>query len=400
MAQAAAVDPLAPPPARILPAIAVSQFAGTSLWFAINAVVPDLEARAGLPPGSAAWLTSAVQVGFIAGTLVFALLAVADRFSPRWVFTICGLLGSALALATLWVPPTLPALVLLRFATGFVLAGIYPVGMKIAAGWYAGGLGWALGVLVGALVLGTAAPFGLRALGASWRWEDVMAAVALFAAAGALLMALLVPDGPYLRKAPRIDPRALAVIWRDPPVRASAFGYFGHMWELYAFFVLLPLIVAHRWPEASLAVQSAWVFAAIAAGAIACVGGGLLARRMGGARVASVLLAVGGLCGLVSPWMLQAPMEAWAAWILLWGFCVSGDSPQFSALTAQNAPREWVGSVLTFVNSLGFTLSVATILAFSAAVHRFGLGPVLPWLALGPALGLLAMRPLWRREMG
>ena len=223
-----------------------------------------------------------------------------------------------------------------------------------------------------------------------------MVAVALFAAAGAVLMAAAVPDGPYLRRAPRIDPRALSVIWRHPPVRASAFGYFGHMWELYAFFVLVPAIVVHRWPDLTAAGQSAWVFAVIAAGAVACVLGGLLARRLGGASVASVLLAVGAACGLVSPWMVDAPLAVWAIWIVLWGFCVSGDSPQFSALTAQNAPREWVGSVLTFVNCIGFSLSVLTILGFSAAVRAWGLAAVLPWLALGPLLGLWAMAPLWR----
>ncbi len=391
------VAALGPPlPWHILPAIALSQFAATSLWFALNAVLPDLQARSALPDGAAGWLTSAVQVGFIAGTLVFALLAVADRFSPRKVFTVCSLAGAALALATLVLPTTLPVLVALRFATGFLLAGIYPVGMKIASGWYAGGLGWALGVLVGALVLGTAAPFGLRALGAAWPWEQVMVAVAMFAAAGGVLMAVAVPDGPHLKRAPRIDPRALSVLWRDPPVRASAFGYFGHMWELYAFFVLVPLIVAHRLPQASVAVQSGWVFAVIAMGAVACVAGGMLVRRVGGARVATVLLATGAACGLASPWMLDAPLPLWAAWILLWGFAVAGDSPQFSALTAQNAPREWVGSVLTFSNSIGFALSVVTILVFVAAAQRHGLAAVLPWLAVGPIAGVWVMRPLWR----
>ena len=154
-------------PRRILPAVALSQFAGTSLWFAINAVMPDLQRSAGLPAATTGWLTAAVQLGFIAGTLMFALLAVADRFSPRRVFLACALAGAALAGATALLPPTVPTLIALRVATGVALAGIYPVGMKIAAGWYAQGLGWALGVLVGALVLGTAMPFGLRALGAA-----------------------------------------------------------------------------------------------------------------------------------------------------------------------------------------------------------------------------------------
>jgi len=389
------MSPPPPPsiPRRILPAIAVSQFAGTSLWFAINAVVPDLQRQAGLPDTAAGWLTGAVQLGFIAGTFAFALLAIADRFSPRLVFLVCTLLGAALALATALLPPQLATLVALRFATGVCLAGIYPVGMKIAAGWFAQGLGWALGVLVGALILGTALPFGLRAVGAHWPWQTVMWSVAAIAAAGGLLMARAVPDGPFLAPAARIAPRALLVIWRDRAVRASAFGYFGHMWELYAFYVLLPVIVATRY-AADPALAAGWVFAAIAAGLVSCVAGGALARRLGGAQVAAAQLACSGLCGLTAPWLLDAPLAVWAAWLLLWGATVSGDSPQFSALTAANAPRATVGSVLTFVNAIGFSISVATIVLFVALAAVWPLERVLPGLAFGPALGLWFMRPL------
>jgi predicted MFS family arabinose efflux permease len=323
--------------------------------------------------------------------LAFALLLIADRFSPRRVFLVCALAGAGLALLTALLPPTLSTLLALRFATGFVLAGIYPVGMKIAAGWYAQGLGAALGVLVGALVLGTAMPFGVRALGADAPWQAVMLAVAALSAAGGALMAALVPDGPYLTRAQRITPRALAVIWRDPKVRASAFAYFGHMWELYAFFVLVPLVVATRF-DGSAAWW--WVFAIIGIGALGCIGGGALVRRVGGARVAGLQLLCGSACGLAAPWMLGAPLALWAVWMLLWGTTVSGDSPQFSALTAMNAPRELVGSVLTFVNCIGFTLSVLTITGFAWAAARWPLEAVLPWLALGPLLGLVALRPL------
>lgn len=378
-------------PRRILPAIAVSQFAGTSLWFAINAVVPDLQQQAALPATAAGWLTGAVQLGFIAGTFVFALLAIADRFSPRLVFLVCTLLGAMLALATALLPPQLATLVALRFATGICLAGIYPVGMKIAAGWYARGLGWALGVLVGALILGTALPFGLRALGAHWPWQAVMLCVAAIAAAGGLLMAWAVPDGPHLAPAAPVAPRALRVIWSDVRVRASAFGYFGHMGELYAFYVLLPAIVALRFAGAA---AWWWVFATIAVGLFSCVLGGALARRFGGAHVAGWQLAASGLCGLAAPWLLDAPFWLWATWLLVWGATVSGDSPQFSALTAANAPRETVGSVLTFVNAIGFSISVATIALFVALAATLPLAWVLPGLAVGPAIGLLFLRPL------
>ncbi len=382
-------------PRRILPVIAVSQFAGTSLWFAINAVMPDLQRATGWPESAVGALTAAVQLGFIAGTLGFALLAVADRFSPRLVFLSSALAGAALAVATALVPPQFAVLLALRFATGVCLAGIYPVGMKIAAGWFAAGLGWALGVLVGALVLGTALPFGLRALGTHWPWQAVMLGVAAVAAGGGVLMALAVPDGPHLARAAKITPRALGVIWSDRQVRASAFGYFGHMWELYAFFVLVPAIVGTRFAGEAV---PAGAFAVIGAGAFACVLGGALVRRVGGARVAFVQLACSGSCALLAPWALEAPFVWWAAWLLLWGATVSGDSPQFSALTAANAPREVLGSVLTFVNCIGFSISVATIALFAALAAAWPLAQVLPGLALGPALGLWWLWPLARRR--
>ena len=391
MSSATATADTFSPPRRILPAIALSQFAGTSLWFAINAVMTDLQRDTGLPDAAVGWFTGAVQVGFILGTLVFALWGIADRFSPRKVFLVCSLAGAACAALCALLPPHLWTLIALRFLTGVFLAGIYPVGMKIASGWYAQGLGLALGVLVGALVLGTALPFGLRALGASWPWQGVMFAVAAIATLGGLAMAWLVPDGPHLAAPAKFSARALVVIVRDRAVRASAFGYFGHMGELYAFFVLLPLIVALRWQGEAAAW---WVFAGIAVGTLSCVAGGVFARRFGSARIAAAQLACSGACALVSPWLLDASLWAWALWILLWGATVSGDSPQFSALTATNAPRAQVGSVLTLVNCIGFAISVATIAAFVALAAHWPLAQVLPWLALGPVLGLLCMKPL------
>ena len=378
-------------PRRILPVIALSQFAGTSLWFAINAVLPDLQRFADLPDAAVGWLTAAVQLGFIAGTLAFALLAVADRFPATRVFLVCSLVGAALAVLTTLVPPTLTGLLVLRFLTGVCLAGIYPVGMKIAAGWYAQGLGLALGVLVGALVLGTALPFGLRAIGAAWPWQSVLWLVAAFAAGGGVLMALAVREGPHLARASRLSPRALVVVWTDRRLRASVLGYFGHMWELYALLVLMPAIVAVHWQGAA---GHGWVFAAVAMGTLGCVGGGLLAQRVGSARVAAAQLGCSALCGVLAPWLIHAPGAVFAAWLLVWGMTVSGDSPQFSALTAGNAPRDQVGSVLTLVNCIGFALSTLTVTMFAAAAARWPLEQLLPFLAVGPVLGLLAMRPL------
>jgi predicted MFS family arabinose efflux permease len=386
-----------PAPRRILPAIVLSQLAGTSLWFAINAVMPDLQRDWQLPAAAVGALTSAVQAGFIAGTLVFALLTLADRFSPRWLFLLCSMAGAACNAAGAVLDGQYETLVTLRFATGLFLAGIYPVGMKIAAGWYTSGLGAALGLLVGALVLGTAAPHGLRALGAEWPWQTVMWAVSAVAAAGGVLMVALVPDSPSAIRAARIRPQALAVIWTDRRVRASAFGYFGHMWELYAFWVLVPLIVSSRLASTQVAAAS---FAVIGAGAVGCALGGLVVRRFGSARVAAVQLAASGLCCVLAPLLLEAPPWLFAAWLLLWGVTVVGDSPQFSTLTALNAPRDAVGSVLTFVNCIGFAISIVSIELFARAAQHWPLAVLLPWLAIGPALGLRALMPLLRPPSG
>ena len=215
-------------PARILPVILFSQLAGTSLWFAGNAVILDLQRDWGLAPDSLAWVTSAVQLGFVCGTLLFALLMISDRYSPRLVFFSCALAGAIANLLLLAAPRELAALLLLRFATGFFLAGIYPVGMKIAAGWYREGLGRALGYLVGALVLGTAFPHLLRGLGTGLPWQQVIVGTSLFAVLGGTAMLLGVPDGPHLGGKSRFNARAMHEIFRSPRFRASAFGYFGH----------------------------------------------------------------------------------------------------------------------------------------------------------------------------
>jgi MFS transporter, DHA1 family, inner membrane transport protein len=389
-------------PRRILPVIVLSQFAGTSLWFAVNAVMPDLQQAWGLPAQSVGMLTSAVQLGFVTGTLVFALLMLADRFLPSRVFLVCSVLGALLNAGTLLADGRLALLVALRFGVGFLLAGIYPVGMKIAASWYRERLGAVMGVLIGALVLGTALPHGLRAMAgdasalaftiAGYRpWQAVVIGVSLLAALGGLATALLVPVNPDAPRGARITPKALGLIWSDRRLRASTFGYFGHMWELYAFYVLVPLIVLTRLAGVAVSAAAFW---AIAAGFGGCVIGGLLVRRFGSARVAQLQLAISAACCLAAPLMLAAPLPLFMTWILLWGATVVGDSPQFSTLTAQNAPAAVVGSVLTFTNCIGFAISVVSIELFVRAAQAWPLAGVLPWLAIGPFLGLWMLRPL------
>ena len=380
-------------PRRVLPLLVLAQLGGTSLWFAVNAVMPDLQRDFGWPATAVGTLTSALQLGFILGTLVFALLAVADRLSAPHVFLVCALSGALSTVGAWAMVDHFPALLLWRFATGFFLAGIYPVGMKIAAQWYRDGLGTAMGYLIGALVLGSASAHALRALADALPWPSIMLGVAALAAASGLLVLALGQPPQAPGRVSTLQWQALRTAWQDARVRSSVLGYFGHMWELYTLWVLMPLILATRLEG----VQLSWAaFIILGSGALGCALGGHAARLWGSARVAGVQLATSGICCLLAPWLLGAPAGVFYAWLLLWGITVAGDSPQFSTLTARNAPAQAVGSVLTLTNSIGFAISIASILLFVALTPHVPLGWLLVGLAPGPALGLWALWPLVR----
>lgn len=383
-------------PPWILPAIVLSQFAGTSLWFAGNAVLGDLQAAWGLAPAALGYATSAVQLGFIAGTLAFAFFALSDLVSPRLVFFACSLLGALFNLGIYALGEGLATLLAFRFLTGFFIAGIYPVGMKIASGWYQRDLGHALGLLVGALVIGTAFPHLLRGLGQALPWGAVLVAVSALAALGGLVMLAFVPDGPFLARGAKFDPRALAVIFRSREFRASCFGYFGHMWELYAFWAFVPVVLAAR-AAAGLNVPL-WAFVVIAAGFVGCAAGGRISLRAGSARVAFAQLAASGACCVLSPLAFGAPTPLFLAFLVFWGVVVVGDSPQFSALNARYAPRQLVGSALTIGNCIGFSITIASIQLLSALAASVPPAWLFLALAPGPALGLVALRPLLRAQ--
>ena len=384
-------------PKRILPILVLAQFAGTSLWFAVNAVMPDLQQQMGWPASAVGRLTSALQLGFIVGTLVFALLAIADRFSARRVFLFCALAGALCTLGALMRIASFTELLLWRAATGFFLAGIYPVGMKIASQWFPEGLGVALGWLVGALVLGSASAHGIRALSVELPWATVMMSVALLAAAGGLILFMAIPEPPsYTAISKKLEWQALATIWTDWRVRASVLGYFGHMWELYTFWVLVPLILATQLNGQALSLAA---FGVLGIGALGCIGGGWLAKRWGSARVATVQLSMSGICCLLAPWLMSAPLIWFLLWLAIWGITAAGDSPQFSTLTASNAPKHAVGSVLTLTNCMGFALSIVSIELFTSLAQEHQLASLLPWLGIGPLLGVLAMRPLLGKQL-
>lgn len=383
-------------PFWILPAIVAAQFAGTSLWFAGNAVLPGLAASWGIDLRSAGYLTSSVQFGFISGTLVFAYLSIADRHSPSRVFLACSIVGAACNALILLLPGSPLLLFVSRFLTGFFLAGIYPVGMKLAASWFYGPrLGNALGFLVGALVLGTAFPHLLTGLADASSWRYVIAGTSVTAIAGGLLVAWRVPDGPHHRRSGALNGQALFVVFRSRDFRAASSGYFGHMWELYALWTFTPLFLTAYAAHHGITLNvSLWAFAMIAAGSLGCFGGGLVSRRTGSAPVAFGQLSVSGLCCLASPVMFFAPAPLFLAFMLVWGVTVVGDSPQFSALSAATAPKEFVGSALTIVNCIGFAITIASIQLVQALATFIDVHFILLMLALGPFFGLIQMRVL------
>ena len=385
----------------ILPIIVIAQFCGTSLWFAGNAVLQELQQHFQLADQVMGYITSSVQFGFIIGTLVFALLLIADRFSAPKVFLVSALLGALFNFCIHLFAQGLWSILIFRFLTGFFLAGIYPVGMKIAAEWFPKGLGLALGYLVGALVLGTAFPHLLRYYAAELSWGEILIATSIIASIGGLLLWAFVGDGPHRKKATRLDLRVLPKIFSDPKFKAAALGYFGHMWELYTFWAFVPFLLMSYQSQfegmdsLSIPLLS---FIAIAMGALGCVIGGYLSKSWGSRKVAFYMLLTSGLCCLLLPLFFGMGFSFFFTLILIWGFSVVGDSPQFSSLVAQSAPKAYVGSALTIVNGIGFGITILSIELFNFCRPYFS-DPFYFWLLLiGPIVGLFSIRS--KRQFG
>ena len=338
------------------------------------------------------YVTSAIQLGFIVGTLLFAVFNVSDRFSSRGVFFVSSFLG-ALFNAGMLFSGNLTVLIILRFMTGFFLAGFYPVGMKIAASWYQKGLGRALGYLTGALVLGTAFPHLLKTIGHAFSWKDLVPWTSIVAATGGLLLFLLVPDGPYLAKESKFNPRVVYTIFKSPDFRSSALGYFGHMWELYTLWAFIPVFLGLYATHHAVQVNiSFWSFCIIAAGTIGCVLGGLISVKTGSAPVAGIQLLISGICCILSPLVFLFPKGVFLFFLLIWGITVAGDSPQFSTLNAKTAPQDYVGSALTIVTSIGFFITIISIQLESVLVRVLNPNFIFIMLVIGPVFGLVKLR--------
>ncbi|MCE0733137.1 MFS transporter [Halomonas sp. G15] len=394
-------------PAWPVATIALAQLLGTSLWFSANSATDDLMRAWQASAADIGWLTSAVQSGFILGTLIMALGGLADRYRASRIFVCSAIAGALFNAGFVWLSEGLASAMLFRFLVGLSLAGIYPVGMKLIVSWAPERTGQALAQLVAMLTLGTALPHGLREVGAELPWQAVILASSGLALLGALLI-LWLGDGPHLPDARQRQASASGAgrratvldAFKLPRFRAAALGYFGHMWELYAFWTVVPLLVSHSVLAAEYGVLgvSGMAFGIIAVGALGCLVGGLLSRRLGSARVALGALAGSGLCALLFALFWEGlPAPALGLLLLVWGATVIADSPQFSALAAKACPRELVGAALAIQNSIGFAITVVSIAATTALFERVGLNAA--WLLVpGPIFGLLGFA--WASRQG
>ncbi|MGM5468765.1 MFS transporter [Flavobacteriaceae bacterium LMO-SS05] len=375
----------------ILPVIVMSQFCCTSLWFAGNGVMSDLVGNFNLNDNALGHLTSAVQFGFIAGTLVFALLTIADRFSPSKVFFASALLGAICNAFMIGDFNNFTSLLFFRFLTGFFLAGIYPVGMKIAADYYDKGLGKSLGFLVGALVLGTAFPHLLKDILHAISWKYVLFTTTSLAILGGLVIKLFVPDGPFRKLSKGLDLSAFSRVFKRPEFRTAAFGYFGHMWELYAFWTFVPVMLKHYLqlhPQMTLNIPIL-SFSIIGIGGLSCVIGGYISQYFGVKKTAFTALLLSCICCLISPFIFNVNFEIlFIGFLLFWGMVVVADSPMFSTLVAQNAEPEIKGTALTIVNSIGFTITIISIQLLNSIQYLLDTRYIYLILAIGPILGL------------
>jgi MFS family permease len=378
-------------------ALALLSFAlllGMAEWFTATAVGPALQLRWDLSSGQVSLLTTLVQIGFVAGTLVAAVLNLADVLPIRIYFAAASLLAAA-ANAGLLVVDGFAAAAALRFTTGFALAGVYPPAMKMCSTWFLRGRGLAIGAVVGALTVGKAAPWLIRAMGGVGEAPVILGASA-GGVSGALLVLLFYRDGPHAFARRPFDWGRVGEIVRDRPTRLATLGYVGHMWELYAMWSLTPAFVAATFAARGWEGADAVGFGVIAVGGLGAVLAGWLADRLGRARVASGAMVVSGACATVVGFLGHAPAPVLVGLVLIWGFSVVADSAQFSALVTEVAPSHAVGTALTFQTMVGFAVTAVAIEVATRVSETLGWGPAFLLLALGPLFGIEAMRRFTR----
>ena len=386
----------------MLAVLAASELCGMAPWFSASAVTPALSRLWRLDAAGAAWLTISVQLGFVAGALLSALLTLSDRWSARRLVAGCACLAGLATLGVAFAPGP-GAGIALRMLTGAALAGVYPPGMKIVAGWYREGRGLAIGVLVGALTLGSALPHLVRWAVPAGQWRPVLIIAAAAAFVGGLLVLLVPHDGPFAAPAPPFSWRAAPRILANRAVSLANLGYLGHMWELYAMWTWLAAFVAAseqartRGDPTASGAPALVTFAVVGSGALGCWLGGKFGDRWGRTLITSVAMTLSGACALAAGSAFGRPLAVLVPLLLVWGITVVADSAQFSAAVSELAPGELVGTALTLQTSLGFLLTCLTIYLLPWVAARVGWRWSMSLLALGPACGVWAMLALRRR---
>ncbi len=370
-----------------------------SPWFASAAVLPDMAREGTIDAVHQALLSSSVQAGFVVGALAVSISGIADRLDPRRVFAGAAVLAALANAALLLAPIGGNLAVLARFLTGACLAGVYPVGMKIAVGWGQRDRGLLVGLLVGALTIGSASPSLAAYLGGT-AWRSAVIATSLLAAIGGLAV-LAARLGPHHARAPRFEPGAIRLAWTNRRIRRAYLGYFGHMWELYAMWAWVGTAAAASYAmrmelSAAESLGKLTAFLAIGLGAFVCVPAGWMGDRAGKAEVTMLAMLASGTAALLTAVTFGGPVWLTFVLVIVWGMAVIPDSAQFSAIVADAAPPHLAGSLLTFQTALGFALTIVTVQVTPLAAAAFGWPVVLAALAIGPAVGIVAMLPLRR----